>query len=453
MDDSRAFMLVEQHRDELIRIVGEANVCFHHDNIAERPYKLTPSVTVTPEHEDQVAELLHWASARSIQVIPQGGGTKDAFGLCASSGSMILSMTKLTGILHHSVGDLTVTVLPGTTLRDLQEELGRKGQFLPLDPSWSEQATLGGIVAANNSGPKRALYGSVRDFLIASRVACTDGKIIRTGAKVVKNVAGYDMNKLFIGAMGTLGVFTELTFRIRPLPTSSGLLVLSTPSPEKLRDFQTGLLDSHLEPCALEVVSASTVSDILNITQSAIFILFEDVEQSVQYQIEWVRYYAKRFGMEEIYACHYREIAELMVQRLRGIVPNANDVADDRITVGLKLISAISNVPDIFQFTEESGQKEEFDIRFTGGLYTGISYVCLSTDVASDEEIMNWIKGVRDYVEQLKGHAIVEFASKRIRSAVSVWGNRNEGTEIMSGIKQKFDPAHILNNGRFVGGI
>ena len=181
---------------------------------------------MTPTNERQVAELLHLAAQNSRHVVPRGGGTKDGLGLCSAPADMKLSLTGMAGILHHSVGDLIVSALPGTTLRELQTALGKEGQFLPLDPPWSEEATLGGIVAANASGPKRSLYGSARDYLIATRVAKPDGSIIRTGAKVVKNVAGYDMNKLFIGAMGTLGVFTELTFksaRSRFLPGCSCL--------------------------------------------------------------------------------------------------------------------------------------------------------------------------------------------------------------------------------------
>jgi glycolate oxidase FAD binding subunit len=301
MDDSHALIKMKQLRDECIRILGDANVTFHPNNFVESTYKLSASLIVTPEHEGQVAEILRIASECSVHLIPQGGGTKDAFGLCSAQEHIILSLKKLSGILHHSVGDLTVTVLPGTTLQELQEALSQKGQFLPLDPAWPEQATLGGIVSANSSGPKRALYGSVRDYLIATRIAFPDGKIIRTGAKVVKNVAGYDMNKLFIGAMGTLGVFTELTFKIRPLTTSTGLLVLSTSTPANLLDFQAAILDSHLEPCALEIVSANSISTLLNIKETAIFVLFEDVKPSVHYQMEWVLEYVKRSGMQVLY--------------------------------------------------------------------------------------------------------------------------------------------------------
>ncbi|MEX2414762.1 MAG: FAD-binding oxidoreductase [Paenibacillaceae bacterium] len=438
--------------EQLNRIVGEANVSFDPDSVTDPVYKLSAPIIVTPGNENQVAAILQFASERSIHVVPQGGGTKDACGLCSTPVNIVLSLKNLSGILHHSVGDLIVTVLPGTTLQELQETLAQKGQFLPLDPAWPMQSTLGGIVASNASGPKRALYGSVRDHLIATRIAFSDGKIIRTGAKVVKNVAGYDMNKLFIGAMGTLGVFTELTFKIRPLPTSSGLIMLSATT-NKLLELQATLLDSHLEPCAFEFASASSVNELLNINDSAIFILFEDVEPSVNYQIEWVLDTAKRLGMDVLQTYEGLDQTEPIMERLREIVANANDTEEDCTEVGLKLLSTISDVPNITQFLEVLSHREGLDLRYHGGLYTGISHVRLSSNLSHDDSMILSIKNIRTYLEEHGGHAIIEFAPRYIRSAIAVWGNSNEGLDIMRGIKQKFDPTNSLNRGRYAGGI
>lgn len=438
---------------QLIPIVGEANVSYHPDSVNDPVYRLSAPVIVTPEHEDQVAAVLQFASERSLHVVPQGGGTKDAYGLNTIPVDIILSLKKLSGVLNHSVGDLIVTVLPGTTLLELQETLAQKGQFLPLDPAWPMHATLGGIVASNASGPKRALYGSVRDHLIASRIAFPDGKIIRTGAKVVKNVAGYDMNKLFIGAMGTLGVFTELTFKIRPLPTSSGLIVLSATTPDKLRELQATMLDSHMEPCTFEYANARSVSELLNVNQSAIFILFEDVQSSVRYQLEWVQDTARRLGMDVLQAYEGLDQTEPIIEQLRCVVANVYNTSEDCTEVSLKLLSTISDVPDIMRFMETIGHIEALDLRCHGGLYTGISHVRLSSKLIRDDSMIHSIKKIRAYLEQLNGHAVIECAPRYIRSAIAVWGNSNEGIDIMRGIKQKFDPTNSLNRGRYVGGI
>lgn len=442
-----------QMLEQLIPIVGEENVHFNPEYAADLNYRLSAPFVVTPMHENQVAAILQFASEQSLHVASQGGGTKDAYGLNATPVDIILSLKKLSGVLHHSVGDLIVTVLPGTTLLELQGTLALQGQFLPLDPAWSMQATLGGIVASNASGPKRALYGSVRDHLIASRIAFSDGTIIRTGAKVVKNVAGYDMNKLFVGAMGTLGVFTELTFKIRPLPASSGLMVLSATMPDKLIELQASMLDSHLEPCAFEYASAPSVSELLNVSQSAIFILFEDVHSSVQYQMGWVLDRARQLGMEVLQTYEGYDQTEPIMEQLRCSIANAYHTSEDHTEVDLKLLSSISDVPAVMHFLEAMGHKEALDLSCYGGLYTGISHVRLNSHLSRDDSMVHSIKKIRAYIEKLGGHAIVECAPRYIRSVIEVWGNSNDGIEIMRGIKQKFDPTNSLNRGRYVGGI
>src|SRR5690606_11710977 len=157
------------------------------------------------------------------------GGTKRGYGGTLQQADILLSLEKYKGIVEHSVGDLTLTVKAGTTLKEISDELAKKGQRLPLDTPWPEYATIGGILSANDSGPKRLLHGSGRDLVIGTRIVYADGRVIRTGGKTVKNVAGYDMNKLFIGAMGTLGVISEVTVKLRPLPKYEGLVLLHFP--------------------------------------------------------------------------------------------------------------------------------------------------------------------------------------------------------------------------------
>src|SRR5690606_16881279 len=130
--------------------------------------------------EEEVVRTMKWASEHRVRISPQGGGTKDAMGNPVRP-DVILSMQRMKGILEHSTGDLTVTVLPGTTLAELQQALRAEGQWLPLDPAWPVEATIGGIVSANVTGPRRAMYGSARDYVIATRLVYPDGRLIRTG--------------------------------------------------------------------------------------------------------------------------------------------------------------------------------------------------------------------------------------------------------------------------------
>jgi glycolate oxidase FAD binding subunit len=157
-------------------------------------------------------------AGRSLRI--RGSGTKDYLGEVLPTDA-VLDTTVLAGVVAHVPADLTVTVAAGTRFADLRSALARAGQFLPLDPPHADAATIGGIVAANSTGFWRARYGGVRDLLIGTTAVLGDGTLARSGGRVVKNVAGYDLNKLFVGSLGTLGVFVECTFKVLPRPPMS----------------------------------------------------------------------------------------------------------------------------------------------------------------------------------------------------------------------------------------
>ncbi|HYR94554.1 MAG TPA: FAD-binding protein, partial [Methylomirabilota bacterium] len=166
------------------------------------------------------AETLGRASTERRTVRVRGAGTKDYLGDLAPT-DIVLETAALSGVVAHVPADLTVTVAAGTPLAELQRALAQHGQTLPLDPPHGDRATIGGVVAANSSGFRRARYGGVRDLLIGTTTALADGSVARAGGRVVKNVAGYDMNKLLVGSLGTLGVITECTFKVLPMPAAT----------------------------------------------------------------------------------------------------------------------------------------------------------------------------------------------------------------------------------------
>ncbi len=176
---------------------------------------------VRPASADDCARALLAASQARRTVRVRGAGTKDHLGRLLPT-DLTLATTGMSGIVEHVPADLTVTVAAGTPLAQVQRTLAAAGQRLPLDPPYADAATIGGIVAANSSGFLRARYGGVRDLLIGTTTALADGTVARAGGRVVKNVAGYDLNKLLIGSLGTLGVISECTFKVLPLPAASG---------------------------------------------------------------------------------------------------------------------------------------------------------------------------------------------------------------------------------------
>jgi len=189
---------------------------------------VVPREAVRPDTVDQVAEVLRAAAADGRTVVPVGGRSKLTWARPPESCDLLLDLTGLDRVVEHVAGDLTVVAEAGVRLADLQAQLGRAGQLLALDPP-EEGATLGGLVSANASGPRRLRYGTTRDLLIGITVVLADGTVAHAGGKVVKNVAGYDLGKLFTGAHGTLGVVASTTWRLHPVPPARRVVTLGLP--------------------------------------------------------------------------------------------------------------------------------------------------------------------------------------------------------------------------------
>src|SRR5262249_8238640 len=159
------------------------------------------------------------AADAGVAVIPWGGGTAVSVGTPTARNAIVVGLRRFDRLVEHEPGGLTVTVQAGVTIASLQAALGTRGQWLSLDPAGAgpaPRATVGGVLAANASGPRRHLYGTARDLLIGVTVVTADGEVVRGGGKVVKNVAGYDLPKLFVGSYGTLGIIVEATLKLRP---------------------------------------------------------------------------------------------------------------------------------------------------------------------------------------------------------------------------------------------
>jgi glycolate oxidase FAD binding subunit len=181
----------------------------------------TPALVCFPSEAEQVGSILRISAEAGAAVVPWGGGTSMRLGNIPRRVDVVIALKNMTALIEHDDANLTATVQAGMRVASFQEILGRRRQFLPLDPPHPERATIGGIVAANVNGPRRTMYGGVRDLVVGMKMVLATGERIKTGGKVVKNVAGYDLGKLFIGSLGTLGIVTETTFRMAPLPETA----------------------------------------------------------------------------------------------------------------------------------------------------------------------------------------------------------------------------------------
>lgn len=408
--------------------------------------------TVFPKSEEEIAAILKIANERSFKVIPMGGGTKRGFGGLEETSDILLSLTQFKGIIEHSVDDMTVTIRSGTTIKEIVDYLSEHKQMIPVDPSWPEYSTIGGIVVVNDSGPKRLRYGAARDFVLGLRVVYPDGRIIRSGGKTVKNVAGYDMNKLFIGSMGTLGVVSAITVKLRPLPKYESLVLLTFPTVEieTIRSFVTTMLDSVLEPVSLELLNPTLTNKLIGKNGYSLAIAFEDLEKSVHYQEEWVKSHQPRGTEIEILP---QQEAKDWWSNFAEIAPkstSAKEISKSEIEIALKIGSKNIDVIDHVETCHRLGLAKNIIVEAHGGSGHGISRVYVK---GSPDKLLPYVDMIRSSVEEKGGYVVVQHLPLVLRRQLSVWGEKPSYFSLLEGIKRTFDPNMVLNHKRFVGGL
>ena len=218
-----------------------------------------PQAVAQPTDRESIARVLQWAAEHQVSVLPRGGGVLSALGNLPTGADVVLDLSRYNRVLDFQPADLTATVEPGVTLDTLQRELAQGGKLVPLEAPLADRATLGGILAANANGPLRYSYGPARDWLIGISVVSSDGVETKAGGKVVKNVTGYDLNKLYTGSLGTLGVIVEATFKLAPLPEVWAALVASFPSVGAGIDASRSLIAQVFAPQGLQVINGPAV--------------------------------------------------------------------------------------------------------------------------------------------------------------------------------------------------
>lgn len=410
----------------------------------------TGGITLAPESEEEISKILSYANKNNKTISIVSGGTKRGLGGVKEAEDILLSLKNYRGIIEHTVGDMTLTVKAGTPFQEIQDYLSQHNQKISLDPAWPKTATIGGVIAANDSGPKRLGYGSARDEVIGLRIVYPDGKVIRSGGKVVKNVAGYDMNKLFIGSLGTIGVLTEVTLKLRPTPQYESLVLLAFPGGEfeVIKRFVTELLDSALEPVSLELLSPSLSLKLTGEEVYTLAISFEDVPSSVHYQEESVTKLKPEIASIKILE---REKAEHFWNEFSYIGPNSlNPNSEDIVEASLKVGVVNLDILQVIRESELLKDSYQLQVEAHGGFGHGLGHIHLKGS-ATDVEAA--IVHLRDFANGLGGYVTVKHMPLALRQKIDVWGEKPSYFYLLEGIKNKVDPNRILNPNRFIGGI
>jgi glycolate oxidase FAD binding subunit len=271
--------------EDLQNIVGEEHA--REARAEDAVDGVAPQFVAEPGSIEEISELMKLASEEGLTVSPRGSGTKMDLGNPPRHIDLIVSMVRMNEVIEHTPGDQVVRVQAGLKLRDLQEQLATADQLLGIDPP-EREATLGGIVAANSSGPRRYRYGTMRDLIIGITVVLPDGTIAKAGGKVVKNVAGYDLSKLFTGSLGTLGVIATCNFRLHPKPEAARTIAVELSDTLLVGRAAQAITGAQLVPSAVELHWSEDAK--------LLTVLIEGIQPGVEAQAETVSYLLKGFG-------------------------------------------------------------------------------------------------------------------------------------------------------------
>ena len=431
--------------DKLRAAVGAPNVL---TGVELSPYVVegrTPEAAVFPGSVDEVAAVIGLAAEAARPVTPWGGGTAVSVGMPAAPGGLVLGLRRLSRLLEHEPGDLTASAEAGMTVEAFQTALRGRGQWVSLDPADARLATLGGVLAANASGPRRHLYGTARDLLIGVTVVTADGAIVRGGGKVVKNVAGYDLPKLFVGSYGTLGVIVEATVKLRPLPEHERLVCVPF---DRLKDAGAAvktLLAGDLIPNAIDLLDAAAAAA-LGAESPALVVGFDGLREQVDWQCaELSRLVAACGGREG------RPLPDDTWPRL-GTAARAAFPA----TAAVMAFSVLpGQVADLME--QGAGVARARGLASAWAAHAGVGVVraALASDGRTKQPapIAALLQEWRNLARAGGGHGTLEWAPLAVKSQVPVWDDPGAAGRIMERIKAQLDPRNILNPGRFVAGI
>ena len=389
-----------------------------------------PNQIIRPETPDQVAQALKNASDENRAVIPLGGGTMLDYGGPLHRADLCISLEKLNRVLDYQPANLTVRAEAGITLDALNATLAQHGQYLPLDPPCPSRATIGGILATNASGPLRARYGAARDLLIGIRVALTHGEIVRGGGQVVKNVAGYDLPKLFIGSLGTLGIIVEATFKLAPLPKKTATLLAHFDDFERAAAVTARILQSPLLPLSVELFNRTAGAQFGWRDSFALAVRFGGIEGAIARQLSDVENWSRENGSLE--TARMEDDAALWAR--------VRDFIADHSTV-LKIGVLPTQIAQAGKAAEEIAAQHKLTCSMTAH---AIGIVLVALDGEADQ-MVQCIAELGEVANSLRGHLIVQRGSRALRERVDVWGPSRSDWAVMQKLKHEFDPNGVLN--------
>ena len=405
------------------------------NNSARRPLE------VAPQSGEAVARVMRLAAKEDLASVPAGAATWIDAGNPLTRADLIISTRRLNRLVRHEPKDLVATSEAGMTLKAFQSQLAEAGQWLPIDPPDDGRSTLGGLVATGLGGPNSLGLGSPRSFVIGMRVVLADGRTIKAGGNVVKNVAGYDLCKLFTGSFGTLGLITELTFKLRPLPAEARTIVATGSLTSLVSSGRKALV--QLAPSALELISPGLAHD-LQIAERPTYSLLVRFVGSPRAVVTQTAQ-ALKLMRDDRNACETLADDDVAWSKLSAVAFRSADELKWR--VALRPTDLVAFLDDMSEL--ENDPASHPGLLWHAGLGDGRLRAIAQAPVYHREAVRA-LERLREKAENLGGSLILESAPSEIRAEFDAWGDFGSTAELMKRVKAQLDPQNLLSPGRFV---
>jgi glycolate oxidase FAD binding subunit len=471
----------------LTEILGEQNVKTEPDATAEYAVdNIVPKAVVFPKNTRQVSDVVKFANQENLAIVSRGSGTKMAMGNPPKRLDIVVCTSGLNHMLDVDPSNLTMTIEAGVKFRDIQARLAtqedrcylplndlsvesdeficsdrsRNGCFIPIDPPYADRATIGGIIAANSTGPRRLLYNLPRDAIIGIRLVAPNGDILGSGGKTVKNVSGYDVSKLMVGSMGSLGILCEMTLKMLPLPEKMETLLVSFGSFSDASAFAERVFETTLLPAAIEVMNISAyghlpMAGIPDFSTDGYLsaIALEAFKPAVDRMRTEMLEMAKASGSkadsvlkEDEHLSFWLAVSDLP-QNL------------DREFTGLikaKLNYPISLWKNIVESVESIFSQADLDYTLQAHAGNGVCLLGLLIDDNDTKTTGRAVEALGQLLErcrEIDGNLVIQGASTDVKGKLKMWGETGSDFVVMKRLKDQLDPSGIMCPGRYVGGL
>jgi len=435
-----------------MRSIGEAFVTIAgRDGVRDDAASLTASTidglrprwVVRPASLEQLSQVLALACDGRLAVVPRGAGSSLELGNPPAHVDVVLDLTGLDQVIEYNPDDLTITVQAGISAGALAARLAPHRQWLALDPPGVASRTVGGIVATNASGPRRVRYGTARDLLLGVRFVQADGVVTWGGSKVVKSVSGYDVPKLMVGALGTLGVLAEVTLRLHPLPETERSWLVLFENPRAAQALVDRVIDSALQPSRLELFNERAIRHVSAESAGAgVAVSIASVDQAVREQGE---------RLTALAGSSAGRIVPLpdgfWSQAEAAMAPSPGSAVLHVAALSDRLAGTIGAIEDAFRTVAPRAE-----VRLSGCAALGTLCVVVSGATAAETAAVTM--RVRALAAEVGGSVVIARGSVELRRSVDPWGPvEPQALALMRALRDEFDPGRVLNPGRYVGGL